>query len=553
MVRQKRYYNYDFLVIGSGIAGLSLALELSEIGKVAVLTKKRDSDSNTNYAQGGIAAVTAEADSFESHIDDTLRVGCGICKRRVVERIVRSGPENIQWLSQLGVDFSSKKTSPGDKGAEDFDLGKEGGHSQNRVLHVADYTGRAIEHRLLRASRENDNIDIYENHIAIDLLLGIHMIPPATRGRDIRICYGAYILDTDEGRVKTFRAHRIILATGGAGRAYYHTTNPSIATGDGMAMAYRAGTPILNMEFVQFHPTSLYTPSGDTFLISETVRGEGGRLKTVDGRRFMKEYHKDMELAPRDVVARAIDAEMKKTGDSYVLLDVTHLGGQFLQSRFPNIYRNCLKFGIDIAENPIPVVPAAHYFCGGVGVDVKGQTVIKNLYACGETSSTGMHGANRLASNSLLEALSTARLIAAEIKENFPRKDEGKHPRIRKWIDEEVFDHQEWGMISHDENTIRRLMSDYVGIVRSDKRLNRALERMQILARDIEEFYQNNPVRADVIELRNLATVAMLVIKSALERKESRGLHYTTDYPETDDKNFKHHTEIRRTDFTKLW
>lgn len=548
---QKRYHNFDFLIIGSGIAGLSLALELSDIGKVAVLTKKGDSDSNTNYAQGGIAAVTSSRDSFKSHIRDTLKVGAGLSKKSVVERIVKSGPENIKWLIGLGVSFSSKATAENLQG--EYDLGKEGGHSHNRVLHVADYTGQEIERKLLQAIRNNKNVRIFENHIAIDLLLGIHKVPPAVRGRDIRVCYGTYTLDIMGNSVKTFRAHKTILATGGAGKVYRHTTNPDIATGDGMAMAYRAGTPIHNMEFVQFHPTSLYTPSGQTFLISETVRGEGGRLLTADGRRFMKEYHKDGELAPRDVVARAIDAEMKKSGDQFVYLDVTHLGATFLQSRFPNIYRNCLKFGIDITAEPIPVVPAAHYFCGGVAVDAEGRTLIKNLYACGETACTGMHGANRLASNSLLEALATARMIAKNIRHDYSKTKPSRHPRIRQWIDEAVFDRQEWGMISHDENNIRRLMSDYVGIVRSDKRLNRALERTHILARDIEEFYQNNPVRADVLELRNLSTVAMLVIRSALRRKESRGLHYTTDYPGIDNRNFKDDTVIRRTEFDRLW
>ena len=550
-MKANNYHDYDFLIIGSGIAGLSLALELSKVGKVAVLTKKKESDSNTNYAQGGIAAVTSADDSFESHIQDTLRVGHGLSKREVVEKIIRSGPENIRWLTELGIGFSLRK-SPG-ANSEDFDLGKEGGHSRSRVLHIADYTGREIEHHLLMAIRNNSNITVFENHIAIDLLLGIHTIPPTVEGNDIRVCYGVYVLDSLGGKVKIFRAHKTILASGGAGRVYYHTTNPDIATGDGIAMAYRAGAKILNMEFVQFHPTSLYTAEDRTFLISESVRGEGGRLLTIDGERFMKRYHPEMmELAPRDVVARAIDAELKRTGDKFVYLDIRHLGSNYIQSRFPNIYQNCLKFGVDITSEPIPVVPAAHYFCGGVGINLNGETDIKNLFACGETSCSGMHGANRLASNSLLEAVSIARNTAEFIKRNYNNR--GKElPEIRQWIDEGVFDHQEWVMISHDEWTIRRLMSDYVGIVRSNKRLKRAEERVAILARDIEEFYQQNPVRPDVIELRNLSTVAMLVIKSAMTRLESRGLHYMTDYPETDDVNFKKDTELRRTDFSKLW
>ncbi|MBD3234372.1 MAG: L-aspartate oxidase [candidate division Zixibacteria bacterium] len=549
---RNNYQDYDFLIIGSGIAGLSLALELSELGSVAILTKKGDSDSNTNYAQGGIATVTAARDSFESHINDTLRVGCGLSKPEVVEAIVCSGPENIKWLTKLGVNFSaqnSKRRSPG----EDYDLGKEGGHTHSRVLHVADYTGREIEHRLLTSIRARDNVTIFENHIAIDLLLGIHKVPPATKGVDIRVCYGVYALDVPNQIVKVFRSHRTIIASGGAGRIYYHTTNPDIATGDGIAMAYRAGAVIRNMEFVQFHPTSLYTPEGRTFLISETVRGEGGKLMTIDGRHFMADYHKDKELAPRDVVARAIDAEIKKTGDKFVYLDVRHLGSQFLQSRFPNIYQNCLRFGVDITSDPIPVVPAAHYFCGGIAVDLDGRTNIEHLFACGETACTGMHGANRLASNSLLEALAMGRFVAEYIHATFAKQKIRKYPRIRNWIDETVFDHHEWGMISHDEDTIRRLMSDYVGIVRSDKRLNRALERMYIHARDIEEFYQQNPVRAAVIELRNISAVAMLVIRSALMRLESRGLHYTIDYPDTDDVHYNRDTDIRRTDFTKMW
>ncbi len=549
---RNNYQDYDFLIIGSGIAGLTLALELSELGSVAVLTKKRDSDSNTNYAQGGIATVTAAKDSFESHINDTLRVGCGLSKPEVVEAIVCSGPENIKWLTGLGVNFSaqnSKVRSPG----EDYDLGKEGGHTHSRVLHVADYTGREIEHRLLTSIRAKDNVTIFENHIAIDLLLGIHKIPPAAKGVDIRVCYGVYALDVLKQTVRVFRAHRTIIASGGAGRVYYHTTNPDIATGDGIAMAYRAGAVIRNMEFVQFHPTSLYTPEGRTFLISETVRGEGGKLMTIDGRHFMADYHKDKELAPRDVVARAIDAEIKKSGDKFVYLDVRHLGSQFLQSRFPNIFQNCLRFGVDITSDPIPVVPAAHYFCGGIAVDLDGRTNIQHLFACGETACTGMHGANRLASNSLLEALAMGRFVAEYISSNYDKRESLKYPRIRSWIDEAVFDHHEWGMISHDEDTIRRLMSDYVGIVRSDKRLNRALERMRIHARDIEEFYQQNPVRAAVIELRNISAVAMLVIRSALARLESRGLHYTIDYPDTDDVHYHKDTDIRRMDFTKMW
>jgi len=542
---------FDFLIIGSGMAGLSLALELSEIGTVAVLTKKRDSDSNTNYAQGGIAAVTSSNDSFESHINDTLRVGCGLSNPEVVEKIVRSGPDNVRWLTNLGVNFAAQDSKGSN--SEDFDRGKEGGHTHSRVLHVADYTGREIEHRLLMAVRAHKNVELFENHLAIDLLMGIHNVPPATKGSDIRVSYGAYALDIVQGTVKIFKASRTILASGGAGRVYLHTTNPDITTGDGIAMAYRAGAVIKNMEFVQFHPTSLYTPEGKTFLISETVRGEGGKLMTISGHHFMSDYHPDRELAPRDIVARAIDAELKKSGDKFVYLDVRHLGSRYLQSRFPNIHQNCLKHGIDITTDLIPVVPAAHYFCGGAAIDAEGRTNIAKDNACGETSCSGMHGANRLASNSLLEALATARMVANSIRNTFSGTEVRTYPQIRPWIEEGVFDHQEWVMISHDEDTIRRLMSDYVGIVRSNKRLNRANERMSVLARDIEEFYQLNPVRADVIELRNLSTIAMLVIRSALMRLESRGLHYTTDYPLTDDIHCKHDTEIRRVDFTKLW
>lgn len=520
---------FDFLVIGSGIAGLSYALKVSSLGSVAVITKKRKSDSNTNYAQGGIAAVMSPVDSFDKHIADTLTTGCGLSHPDVVKRIVTDGPACIAELIALGVEFSMDKRQTASWGLE---LSREGGHSERRVVHSADMTGREIERALLRRAHESPNITLYENHIAADLI--------TVESDDRRQCIGVTCLDSRSHQTRNFYAGTVLLATGGAGVVYKHTTNPSIATGDGVAMAYRAGASVSNMEFIQFHPTTLYHPAGNSFLISEAVRGEGALLFTLRGERFMSKYHPMAELAPRDTVARAIDAELKASGDLHVYLDMTHFDSEFIRVRFPHIYQTCLELGIDITKERIPVVPAAHYCCGGVKTDPDGRTDIKSLFACGEVAMTGMHGANRLASNSLLEAIATAR-FAADVAEVVDisrfiedaarmRRDNGVGDRLKR---------KERVLLEHDRRELLNLMWDYVGIVRSDYRLNRAQERIGILARDIEDYVRTRGLSYEATELRNLATCAKLIIDFALERKESRGLHYNNDHPETDDINWK--------------
>jgi len=531
--------NTDFLVIGSGIGGLSYALKVSELGDVVVVTKKQDSESNTNYAQGGIASVMSPNDSFESHIQDTIKAGDGLCNPEVVKKVVEKGPGCVDELVSLGVEFSRKKR-------EEYDLGREGGHSKNRVVHARDFTGREIESALLKAVKSKKNIHLYENHCAIDLITQKNIRHFAGTTMEKIKCFGAHILDIDNNRIETFLSKLTLLATGGGGRIYLHTTNPSIATGDGVAMAYRAGARVANLEFIQFHPTSLYHPQGDSFLISEAVRGEGGKLRLKNGEPFMKEYHPSEELAARDVVARAIDSELKKSGEPCVFLDVTHLGKGFLKKRFPNIFEKCLSLGIDISKEWIPVVPAAHYMCGGVMTNMEGKSEIENLYACGEVSMTGMHGANRLASNSLLEAVAFADFAAQSSKEVFQREKRQPYPDIDVWSLQGSFDTKEWVIISHDKQEIQTFMWDYVGIVRSNRRLKNAKARIEILQKEIEDFFRLNPVREEVIELRNLATTAGLIITSALTRKESRGLHYNVDYPEKDDANWKKDTIIKK-------
>lgn len=532
----------DFLVIGSGIAGLCFALKVCDLGSVAIITKKDQAESNTNYAQGGIAAVLSSEDTFDLHIRDTLQGGLDLNRREAVEAVVREGPERIRELMSWGVPFSKRR------GAADhdiLDLGKEGGHSRNRIVHCSDMTGRELEKVLLDRVRECPNISMYENHLAIDMFTEHHipgLVPPS--GGPIH-CWGAYVLDEETQRVKRFLATWTLLASGGVGQLYSHTTNPSIATGDGLAMAYRAGAEIANLEFMQFHPTSLYEPGKMAFLISEAVRGEGGILKLEDGTPFMKNYDSRADLAPRDVVARAIDHELKKSGAECVYLDVTHLGHDFLVKRFPNIYGQCRAHGIDAAKMPIPVVPAAHYMCGGVVTDLNGRTAIQGLLACGEVTHTGVHGANRLASNSLLEALVFAHRASQGVREEAGGSGPKETPQIPRWSDEGTFDSEEWIVISHDRAEIQLLMTDYVGIVRSDKRLQRARERIHIILREIDEFYRRSPVRSALIELRNLATVAELVIRCAQMRKESRGLHYTIDYPDRDDEHWLKDTIIR--------
>jgi L-aspartate oxidase len=524
----------DFLVIGSGIAGLSFALKASEIGQVIIITKKEDKESNTNYAQGGIASVLGKNDSFTSHINDTLNAGSGLCHEEAVKFMVENGPTAIDNLLNIGVEFSRNEEQA-------LDLNREGGHSRERIVHEYDFTGQEIERALLYAVKKNKNIKIFENHIAIDLLTE-HQTDERDFSKGIH-CWGAYALDAEENEVKIISARVTLLSTGGCGQVYLHTTNPSIATGDGIAMAYRAGARIANMEFMQFHPTSLYKEGSNAFLISEAVRGFGAILRDKEGRAFMKSYHKNAELAPRDIVARAIDREMKRSGEPCVYLDLVHKNSESIIKKFPNIYRRCLDFQLDITKEWIPVVPAAHYMCGGVVVDLNGSTDIKGLYACGEVAFTGVHGANRLASNSLLEAIVfTEPALKEAIK--YMNDTNFDIPDILPWNIEGTFNQDEWVYLVHDRHVIREVLWDYVGIVRSDFRLGRALRRLDVIASEVEEFYKKTVITNDLIELRNIATVAQLIVHSALSRKESRGLHYNTDYPERDDKNWKKDTYL---------
>jgi L-aspartate oxidase len=522
----------DFLVIGSGIAGLSFALDAAQRGTVIIITKKDDKESSTNYAQGGIASVLGNDDSFRKHVDDTLSAGAGICHREAVAHMVENGPKAIERLVRIGVEFSRNKD-------QQLSLAREGGHSVSRIVHAYDFTGKEIEEALLVKVKENENIRLLENHVAIDLIT-----EHQTRRKDYSSgihCWGAYVLDIDENAVKTILASATLLSTGGCGQVYLHTTNPSIATGDGIAMAYRAGARIANMEFMQFHPTALYLAEGHSFLISEAVRGFGAVLRDRGGNPFMAKYHKDAELAARDIVARAIDHEMKLSGEPCVYLDLTHKPGDLIRQRFPQIFQQCLAHKIDIRTEWIPVVPAAHYMCGGVLTDMQGQTGIEGLFACGEVACTGVHGANRLASNSLLEAVVFSE-AAARTAALYVKKHRADNPHVLPWNQEGVFNQDEWVYIVHDRHVVREVMGDYVGIVRSDFRLGRALRRIEVIGAEIEDFYKKTVVTNDLIELRNIATVSRLIIRSALNRKESRGLHYTTDYPKRDDINWKHDT-----------
>jgi L-aspartate oxidase len=532
----------DFLILGSGIAGLSLAIKLSKLGTVALVSKREFLEGSTLYAQGGIAAVMSPEDSFERHIQDTLKAGAGLCRENIVRDVVQEGPTRVKELIDWGMAFT--------KGARDeesaYELGLEGGHSRRRVLHAGDYTGSEIAKTLLKKAQSCSNIQFYDYHIAVDLITTEKLDAPPPYS-----CLGSYVLDIRAGQVRTFLGRRAtFLATGGAGKVYLYTTNPDVSSGDGVAMAYRAGAVISNMEFVQFHPTCLYHPDAKSFLISEAVRGEGGILKLKDGTPFMDAYHPDKELAPRDIVARAIDNELKKSGDPFVYLDIRHKGAEFIKRRFPHIYKECLRFGIDITKDMIPVVPAAHYFCGGVQTDDVGRTSIAGLWAIGEVSCTGLHGANRLASNSLLEGLVFAHRasihISSEARGTRPESQtfeisalgpgSSALQSVPPWNPGKARNSDEQVVISQNWNEIRQLMWNYVGIVRSNKRLDRAYRRIQLLQQEIHEYYWDFLITPDLIELRNIATVAELVVQSAMTRKESRGLHYNLDHPELDAK-----------------
>jgi len=513
---------FDFLVLGSGIAGLTFANKMAAHGRVAIITKKNRAESNTNYAQGGIAAVTSKEDSVEMHVRDTLEAGAGLCNEAVVRTIVQEGPARIAELIDLGMKFSEREI-PASNGVRELDLGKEGGHTKRRILHAKDVTGREIESALLAAVAAQPSISIFENHVAIDLITTTKLGMPGTRR-----CVGVYVLDKSTGAVETFVAPCVLLATGGCGKVYLYTTNPDIATGDGVAMAYRAGAAVANMEFMQFHPTCLFHPKAKSFLISEAVRGEGGVLKSIAGAEFMDAEHPLKSLAPRDIVARAIDREMKRTGANHVFLDISGKPPEFVRERFPNIYQTCLKYGIDITREPIPVVPAAHYQCGGVMTNVDGETEIEGLYAVGETACTGLHGANRLASNSLLEALVCAHRASEKVIANPLPKPPSNIPA---WQSGHATNPDELVVISHNWDEIRRLMWDYVGIVRTNKRLQRAASRIANLQDEIQQYYWDFIVTSDLLELRNIATVAGLIVLNALDRPESRGLHYNLDYP----------------------
>ncbi len=532
----------DFLVIGSGIAGLSYALKMAKLGKVTIITKKQIQKTNTALAQGGVAAVFGKIDSFDLHIEDTLSAGDGLCDKEVAKMIVKDGPQRIKELVKQGANFNKDGN-----GEYDFSLGQEGGHSAKRIVYAHDLTGKEIEDTLVKNVEQNKNITILEDHIAVNLITFSSSIRSgliATQQENI--CCGAYVLNNKSGAIETFYAGITLLATGGASKVYLYTSNPDIATGDGIAMAYRAGASVANLEFVQFHPTCLYHPEAKNFLISEAVRGEGAFLIDSQGRRFMEKYSPDEELACRDVVARAIDTELKKTGADSVFLDITHKDPEFIRKRFPNIYSKCLVYGIDMTKDPIPVVPAAHYMCGGVATDLNGKTDIQRLYAVGETACTGFHGANRLASNSLLEALVYSHRAYQASVEEFKTIENKVSTTLELWDETDTTDSDEAIVVTHNWDEIRRLMWNYVGIVRSDKRLERAQRRIQNIQKEINEYYWNFKVTADLIELRNLATVAELIIESALRRKESRGLHYNIGYPEKDDQNWLKPTILKK-------
>nr|VFK02930.1 MAG: L-aspartate oxidase [Candidatus Kentron sp. H]VFK03199.1 MAG: L-aspartate oxidase [Candidatus Kentron sp. H]VFK05817.1 MAG: L-aspartate oxidase [Candidatus Kentron sp. H] len=514
----------DVLIIGSGAAGLSAALYLAPYCKVSVLSKTALTESNTLYAQGGVSVVLHEEDSIDSHVDDTLRAGGGLCDPDIVRFVVERGRACIRTLIELGVDFT---TTEGSGGTSRYHLTREGGHSHRRVIHAADATGRAIENTLAARVRAHPNIALFESHLALDIITGEKL------GSGDNRCYGAYVLDRRKRRVEPFGARAVVLATGGAGKVYRYTSNPDVATGDGIAMAWRIGCRVANMEFIQFHPTCLYHPLTTSFLITESMRGEGGKLCSPDGEYFMGRFDPCGELAPRDIVARAIDHEMKRLGAECVYLDMTTRSPEFIRDHFPTVYARCKELGYDITQAPIPVVPAAHYTCGGVVTDRWGRTDLRGLYAVGEVASTGLHGANRMASNSLLECLVFARSASDHIKDTLAHCP--VPVLLREWDESRVTDSDEEVVVSHNWGELRRFMWNYVGIVRSTKRLQRARHRVDLLQDEIAEYYGNFRVSGNLIELRNLVVCADLIIRSALVRKESRGLHYSLDYPEPDE------------------
>jgi L-aspartate oxidase len=516
---QPKTIKTDLLIIGSGIAGLSLALKAANNRDVLIITKRDALEANTRYAQGGIASVMDRLDNFDAHIRDTLTAGADLCDENIVSRVVSAGPKLINELLGWGVKFNQASRT-------EFDLAIEGGHSRRRVLHAADITGLEIQTKLLAAARKNSRIRFLEYHTAVDLIVDRHLVKRSKRG----LCYGAYVLSPDNKTMQVVRAQATVLATGGAGKLYLYTSNPDIATGDGIAMGYRAGCRVANLEFVQFHPTCLYHPQAKSFLISEALRGEGGILRLPDGEAFMQRYHPQKDLAPRDIVARAIDFELKKRGDTFVTLDMTHKSRAFLKKRFPTIYATCQTYGYDLAKAPIPVVPAAHYSCGGVLTDKRGRTDLDNLYAIGEVSCTGLHGANRLASNSLLEGLAYADFVATDLTERRDLPGSGEFP-VKAWRTGKATESDEAVVITQNWDEIRRFMWNYVGIVRTTKRLKRAQTRIQIMQDEIHDYYWNFKLTRDLVELRNLALTAELTIHCALKRKESVGLHFNADYP----------------------